>query len=173
MPDSLKKGAVGQEVRQLQELLIEKGYPVVVDGDFGNQTYRAVRAFQAQNLDQHGQPLVVDGKVGPLTWWSLNHAKVFIELPVPVDFTQMPAIEEGGSDLGRKALELAISEMNAGAREIGGNNQGPYVEKYLNSIAPAGSSWCAALVSWCFSQVDGEMPFSYPLGARESTVSTC
>ena len=71
----LKKGDRGQEVAALQKLLARRGYPVETDGIFGLQTYRAVRAFQAQNLDQHGQPLVIDGKVGPLTWWSLNHPK--------------------------------------------------------------------------------------------------
>ena len=61
----LEKADQGREVRALQKLLVERSYPVDIDGDFGSQTYRAVRAFQAQNLDQHGQPLVVDGKVSP------------------------------------------------------------------------------------------------------------
>jgi len=61
MPASLKKGDQGKDVKTLQKLLVEKGFPVDVDGDFGAQTVRAVRAFQSQNLDQNGQPLVVDG----------------------------------------------------------------------------------------------------------------
>ena len=65
---TMKKGDRGTRVRDLQRLLNAKGYPVDVDGDFGPSTYKAVRAFQSQNLDQHGQPLVVDGSVGPLTW---------------------------------------------------------------------------------------------------------
>ena len=70
-----KKGDRGQAVTELQQLLVQRGYPVAVDGEFGAGTYRAVRAFQSQNLDQHGMPLVVDGAVGPLTWWSLRHPK--------------------------------------------------------------------------------------------------
>jgi len=46
-------------------LLNQFGYPVDVDSEFGPQTYRAVRAFQSEHLDQHGQPLVIDGMVGP------------------------------------------------------------------------------------------------------------
>ena len=67
MPTSLKKGAQGSEVTKLQKLLVQRGYPATVDGDYGTQTYQAVRAFQSQNLNQHGQPLVIDGQVGPIT----------------------------------------------------------------------------------------------------------
>ena len=56
MPTSLKKGSQGPDVTEPQKLLLQRGYPVTVDGVFGTQTYRAVRAFQSQNLDQHGPP---------------------------------------------------------------------------------------------------------------------
>ena len=59
-------------VRQIQQALADKGYrnssgtaPLVVDGDFGNATDAAVRAFQ----DDAG--LFVDGIVGPRTWGAL------------------------------------------------------------------------------------------------------
>lgn len=167
----LKKGDQGPQVSELQSLLSNRGYPVEADGNFGLQTYRAVRAYQSQNLDQHGQPLVIDGKVGPLTWWSLTNPKPEIETPAAVDFSVMPPASAGGSFLGRASLETAIGELNAGAREIGGNNRGPFVEKYL---APAGldegNAWCASFVSWCYLQASGgdpdSMPFPYSPGAR-------
>ena len=53
----LKKRLKGPEVLELQKLLRERGYPIEPDGIFGTRTYQAVRAFQSQNLDQHGQPL--------------------------------------------------------------------------------------------------------------------
>ena len=171
MPTTLKKGSRGPEVSELQRLLVERGYPVDIDGDFGTPTYQAVRAFQSQNLDQHGQPLAVDGKVGPLTWWSLTHPKPAVQPISAVDYTQMPPQEMGGSSLGRAGLSAAIAELQAGAGEIGGNNSGPFVEKYLK---PAGlvppEPWCASFVSWCFLQGSGEdsahMPFRYCPGAR-------
>ena len=66
----LKKGDQGFEIKQVQTLLMEKGYLTdeEINGVFDNETYRAVRLFQSQNLDQNGQPLTVDGKVGELTW---------------------------------------------------------------------------------------------------------
>lgn len=168
---SLQTGDKGKQVRELQKLLNARGYPVGVDGDFGPKTYQAVRAFQSQNLDQHGQPLVVDGKVGPLTWWSLTHPKPAIATVSAVDFTRMPAASLGGSPLGRAALRMAIDEIKAGAREIGGNNRGAFVRKYLQPTGlPEGNSWCAAFASWCVLQACGgvkeRMPFAYSPGAR-------
>jgi hypothetical protein len=172
MVSTLKKGMEGNEVRQLQKLLNQRGYPVDIDSSFGNQTYKAVRAFQSQNLDQHGQPLVVDGSVGPLSWWSLNNPKPFIIPLVAVDYSTMLPLQLGSSVIGRAALSAAIGELKAGAGEIGGDNKGPWVEKYL---APAnvveGNPWCAAFVSWCFLQAGGgvfyKMPFEYTPGARD------
>ncbi len=160
-------GSRGAEVRELQRLLNERGYPVEVDGDFGTKTKNAVRAFQSQNLDQLGQPLVVDGKVGPLTWWSLTHRKPLIEPVSAVDFTKMPPAALGGSAFGRAALKIAIGELKAGAGEEGGNNKGKWVRKYLNGFGPEGSSWCAAFTSWCYDQNSGGCPFNYSLGARD------
>jgi hypothetical protein len=168
----LIKGSQGSAVKQLQQSLCDRGLTVEVDGEFGPETYKAVRAFQAQNLDQHGQPLVIDGSVGPLTWWSLTHPKPAIVTPSAVDFTQMPPAELDGSALGRQALKCAISELVSGAGEIGGNNMGLWVRKYL---APAGleegEPWCASFVSWCFLQASGgnkaAMPFNYTPGAQD------
>jgi hypothetical protein len=167
--DTLRKNDQGPQVRQLQKLLAQRGYAIDANGTFDTKTWQAVRAFQAQNLDQHGQPLVVDGVVGPLSWWSLQNPKPFIKTPTAVDYTTLPA--SGGSQLGRAALAAAIGELKANAREIGGNNRGPFVRKYL---APAGLdeglSWCAGFVSWCFMQASGgdkaAMPFTYIASAR-------
>jgi hypothetical protein len=165
----LRKGDQGASVRQLQQLLVERGYAADINATFDTRTWQALRAYQVQNLDQHGQPLVVDGMAGPLTWWSLQHPKPSLQPPAAVDYTALPA--SGGSRIGRAALAAAIGELKAHAGEIGGNNCGPFVRKYL---APAGvtegNSWCASLVSWCFLQAVGDnrkdMPFAYCPGAR-------
>jgi len=167
--DTLRKGDQGLPVRQLQQLLVQRGYAVDINATFDARTRQALRAFQTQNLDQHGQPLVVDGVAGPLTWWSLQHPKPFIEAPTAVDYCVLPAT--GGSRIGRAALAAAIGELAAHAGEVGGNNRGPFVRKYL---APAGieegNAWCASFVSWCFLQAVGgskaAMPFAYSPSAR-------
>lgn len=59
---SLKVGSSGSEVRRLQTRLKELGYyKGSVDGDFGEGTETAVKAFQQQN------GLTVDGKAGSYT----------------------------------------------------------------------------------------------------------
>ena len=60
MSEPLIKGDKRPEVIEMQKLLVERGYQVEIDGDFGSETYRAVRAIQSQNIDQHGLSLVVD-----------------------------------------------------------------------------------------------------------------
>ncbi len=171
MKKLFKKSDQGPDIKQIQTLLVEKGFLTneEVSGVFDNETLLAVRSFQAQNLDQNGQPLVVDGKVGELTWWSLHNPKPRIQTPSAIDFLQMSDIALGGTNTGRAALEVAIAEMKDGAGEIGGNNRGPFVKKYLHGLAPEGKdgSWCAGFVSYCFSQIPGGIPFKYSVGSRD------
>lgn len=59
------------------------------------------------------------------------------------------------------ALKAAIAELKAGAREIGGNNQGSYVAKYLASVKKQPPQpWSVAFVSWAFSQGRDGAPFT-------------
>ncbi len=62
----LELGSQGRAVRQLQEALVEQGWEIDVDGDFGPGTDEAVREFQEEN------ELDVDGIVGPATWAALG-----------------------------------------------------------------------------------------------------
>lgn len=62
---TIRRGAKGELVVQLQSLLAKNGSTLAVDGIFGPGTQSAVRAFQKK----HG--LVVDGIVGPKTWEAL------------------------------------------------------------------------------------------------------
>jgi peptidoglycan hydrolase-like protein with peptidoglycan-binding domain len=61
-------GSEGWQVKRLQRLLRQNGCfpePAAIDGDFGEITEAAVRAFQELN------DLNVDGLVGKLTWRAL------------------------------------------------------------------------------------------------------
>lgn len=64
-PDLRQGSAETDWVSYLQELLRAVGYDLVVDGDFGPATDRAVRSFQ------ESAALTVDGWVGPITWPAL------------------------------------------------------------------------------------------------------
>ncbi len=168
----MKLGMEGDDVRALQQHLIERGYDIHSEGSFDAETQKAVRDFQARNLDQHGNPLVVDGQVGDLTWWSLTHPKPLITPPAAIDYKVMPPPEAGGTAMGRAALQVALNELIAGAGEVGGDNRGPFVKKYL-SIAglSEGQPWCASFSSWCFVEAAGHdlsrLPFRPSAGARD------
>jgi len=66
--DSVHLGDSGAGVREIQTALANQGYKVTVDGQFGPQTDRAVKAFQAQ------AGIKTDGIVGPVTWAKLKAA---------------------------------------------------------------------------------------------------
>ena len=65
---TLRKGARGDIVRELQERLIRLGYELPkygADGDYGAETVAAVTRFQRE----HG--LTADGICGPRSWAAL------------------------------------------------------------------------------------------------------
>jgi hypothetical protein len=65
--DSLRVGSTGAKVKQLQQLLKDKGFnPGPIDGSFGSGTEAAVKAFQKS------QGLGADGIVGAKTWAALT-----------------------------------------------------------------------------------------------------
>lgn len=71
---TLRKGSKGEDVKTLQNRLIKLGYKLPkygADGDFGNETYLAVKEFQSEHLDSNRKKLTVDGIVGKKTWEAL------------------------------------------------------------------------------------------------------
>ena len=66
---TLRRGAKGEYVKELQTLLAKDGSMIVVDGIFGPGTQSAVRSFQRRHN------LEVDGIVGPKTWGELLKLK--------------------------------------------------------------------------------------------------
>ena len=67
MPATLRRGATGALVLQLQRALVLRGFRLGnIDGIFGPATDFAVRAFQKS------RGLTVDGIVGPITWAALG-----------------------------------------------------------------------------------------------------
>ncbi|MCH9031478.1 MAG: peptidoglycan-binding protein [candidate division Zixibacteria bacterium] len=160
-------GSRGKPTAHLQSLLNKRGFNLEVDGVFGDKTGDAVRAFQAQNLGPNEQPLSIDGIVGPLTWWSLSVEYFDNNYAQDARLLTLPDQPRGVINVGLLALEVAASEIKSGACEVGGNNRGPWVRKYLNNMAPEGSPWCGAFISWIFSQTPTGIPFRYSLSARD------
>lgn len=62
----MKFGDSGEQITSLQKALTKVGYPVVIDGQFGAVTEKAVKDLQTANS------IVVDGIVGPTTLQKID-----------------------------------------------------------------------------------------------------
>jgi len=74
---TIKSGSKGKKVKEMQELLLQIGYSLTIDGQFGNESEKAIKDFQFN----HG--LKPDGMVGDITWKALLVALPEIEVLRP------------------------------------------------------------------------------------------
>lgn len=148
----LRKGSTGAAVREVQEILAGRGYVVGkngVDGEFGEQTKRAVESFQRSNK------IKVDGEVGQDTMRLLKIASGKAEMePTPV---------QASSELITEVLKIAAKQV--GVQENPRNsNRGKKVEAYLASIGLGGGyAWCMAFVYWCTKEAAKTLETTNPL----------
>lgn len=152
----IKKGESDQKVVEAVQKQLNKIHcgPIEVDGDFGTQTFNAVKLFQSRNTDIHGIPLVVDGVVGSITWEVL-----FLNGSVPV-------VEEATNALFKEVLKIANSQLHV--RENPRNsNRGREVDAYLKAAgldAHRGDyAWCMAFVYWVFEEACKNLGRSNPM----------
>lgn len=155
----LQKGDSGSEVREMQELLIANGFDCGssgADGEFGDDTEKAVKAFQAK----YG--LTVDGQYGEKSKAKLE------SLSNNTDSNTGGESTMSAQDAINKVIAIAKAEN--GYLEKRSNSQldsktanagsGNYT-KYWRDLANWGLGnyqaqyWCAAFVHWCFVQAFG------------------
>lgn len=58
---------------------------------------------------------------------------------------------------------LTVAQSQIGLGEIGGNNKGKYIKKYLNG--QEGLPWCAGFISYCLKKAN--VDFKYTLRAKD------
>ncbi|WP_045855132.1 CHAP domain-containing protein [Raoultella terrigena] len=161
----LKMGDEGIAVAQLVDDLRKLLFGLAPGNKFDALVKKSVEAFQVANVDSSGQPLVIDGKVGPHTRWALDAALGKHSGIVPhVQPPSLPPVT-GGSKTGQAALKIALAEVGQG--EGASDNYGPDIKRYFAGHGKQGQSWCAAFVSYCFSQALGAEPlFGYQTSAQ-------
>ena len=67
----IRCGDYSDDVREIQQILKDRAYIIVVDREFGSGTEKTVKAFQKDN------GLYADGIVGPQTWDALHSVREF------------------------------------------------------------------------------------------------
>lgn len=142
----IKKGEADKKiVKAVQQKLNELGFgPIDADGDFGNQTVAAVKAFQGRSTDSQGQSLVIDGQLGPVSWSVL-----FGEDKVPVAEAPKTATLSSVIDVAKTQIGVQEDPLNS--------NRGEKVEEFQRTVnCRPGDAWCACFVYWCFEEVLGD-----------------
>lgn len=153
----LKNGDQGPDVARLVWLLQHLGFWLKSTDVFDPVVKRTVEAFQVCNVDAAGQPLVIDGTVGPSTSFALEAAAKMRHLEART-MLYPPEVPEGGSEIGRRALAIALREVEAASGEEGADNCGADIRRFLDAAGPEGTSWAAAFVSYCFKEAIGGEP---------------
>jgi len=83
----LKRGDKGENVKELQGMLIKLGYKISIDGDFGGLTQQAVADFQAKNR------MTADGIVGDITYNAMMNKINNKPSSLPTGFVNYPLLD--------------------------------------------------------------------------------
>lgn len=133
-------GDSGSNVKKLQNALINLGYMPKgsADGQYGYQTYNAVKAFQKANS------LEVDGVAGPMTLTCLydNPAVIGVTAPTTVptatptaSLPPLPTLPAGYTSV-QSSAPAAVTRLE-GAHVISGSNSKPLYRETLINGQPA------------------------------------
>jgi len=162
---NVRRGRRGEVVRLIQEWLCLNDFGVMIDGRYGWATVQAVMDFQGST-----GVLPVTGEVDPQTYAMLirpmTEALRTIEPP--------PGAASGGTGatIGQMVAAYALQHLRHHAREVGGQNRGPWVRLYLHGDQrprqaglPQGmGAWCAGFVSTMLAQATATLGTEPPLG---------
>lgn len=145
----IRQGAGGTQVRLVQGWLCLNGFHVAVDGEFGPATKRALRAFQAsRGIAETG---IVD---------RATH----LALAAPM-WRALAPVRARGRSLGELAVAYARRHLAARAREIGGQNRGPWVRLYTGGLEGEAYPWCAGFATFCLRQAAATLRTVSPIPA--------
>lgn len=147
----LGRGSTDAGVKRIQEWLTLHGHATGIDGEFGPATAAAVEAFQRANGclrdDNAG---IVDAE----TWGALV---------APMDRAEL--VSSMPDKFGERVCRIARAHHAARAREVGGDNRGPWVRLYGRGIDQSRVDffpWCQAFASHCWLKAARELRVDLP-----------
>jgi hypothetical protein len=154
---SIRRGRRGDTVTLVQEWLCLNNCDVMIDGQFGYATEQAVKDFQGAT-----GVLPVTGAVDPQTFAMLTR-------PMAESLRRIDAPR--GASMGQMVAAYALQHLRSHAREVGGQNRGPWVRLYLHGDQrprdpklPAGAdAWCAGFVSTVVAQAASALELDPPV----------
>jgi hypothetical protein len=152
---TLRRGAKGPAVAEVQRILLAEGYEnVPQNGVFDEVTLQAVELFQLQHVDDRGVQLKADGDIGARTWWALLNPSGDAQR------NHLPAPERKGlTDTRQKLLEVLDREHKKNVAERpAGSNRSPDIDRYWGKTGVIGHPWCCAFVSWALNEALTKFP---------------
>lgn len=142
---------------EIQEWVTYHGFPTRVDGIFGPATRKCVEMFQAAN------GLTPSGAVDATTETLLR--KPLVEAST---FNKRDKDDGTYERIRSTVVEIARLQLHYKAREIGGQNRGPWVRLYMDGRQGRAWPWCAGFATWCLKMAcqihNARMPIPYAFG---------
>lgn len=129
--DVLKLGSRGPEVMVVQEWLDFHDFSLLLDGIYGDVTETCVENFQKSN------GIEVSGQVNSVTFAAL--VKPLADCLNYLSPKRM---------IRTRSLDIAQQFLAAKAREIGGENMGPWVRAVMDGHNGKSWPWCMGFVNW-------------------------
>ena len=154
----LARGSTDAGVKRVQEWLTLHGFATGIDGDFGPATAAAVEAFQrSQGILREASPAAPKGNagmVGAETWGALV---------APMDRAEI--VSSQPDKFGERVSRIARAHLAAKAREVGGDNRGPWVRLYGRGVDQSTVGffpWCQAFASHVWLKAARELRVDLP-----------
>ena len=146
---SAEEGAEGPAVRRVQEWLCLHGNKVEVDGKWGRATSSAL-----------GHATLSPDPVRELTPRMWEHLILHLKFSLGLagqSIREQLSHSDCAHDLDKFAPILVARMLkDYGAREVGGNNRGPWVRLFMKGSQGKNYPWCAGFVSTVMEIVDEE-----------------
>lgn len=145
---TLREGANGLAVKEIQQALRAAGHEIVVDGDFGATTRAAVERFQAASH------IAADGMVGPVTAAYLDRIPALSsDKPLPSVLAVAPWLSRARALTGTREIPGARSNPLILSWRAALSAKWPVlrpnIDWYVNDDVPWCGLGCASFVGLC------------------------